>query len=109
MHADMFVVRHAQSGAPHLIARHVKPGVHVINAGDAATRTPRRACSISTPSATTRRISRTLGGGGRDLLHLRVARLLIHGLTTLGVPEVRVIGPKTLAMPAEWKSLSAGV
>ena len=34
MHADMFVVRHAQSGAPHLIAQHVAPHLHVINAGD---------------------------------------------------------------------------
>src|SRR5215470_1795070 len=34
MNADMFVVRHSQSGAAHLIARHVKPGVAVINAGD---------------------------------------------------------------------------
>ena len=34
MHADMFVVRHAQSGAAHLIASHVAPDVHVINAGD---------------------------------------------------------------------------
>ena len=34
MNADMFVVRHAQSGAAHLIAKHVKPGIHVINAGD---------------------------------------------------------------------------
>ncbi len=34
MDADMFVVRHAEAGAPHLIARHVKPGVHVVNAGD---------------------------------------------------------------------------
>src|SRR3954468_23426864 len=25
MHADMFVVRHSQSGAAHLIARHVRP------------------------------------------------------------------------------------
>jgi aspartate carbamoyltransferase catalytic subunit len=31
-----------------------------------------------------------------DVLHSRVARSLIHGLTTLGVPEVRVIGPRTL-------------
>src|SRR5471030_1550788 len=31
MHADMFVVRHAQSGAPHLIARHVASHLHVIN------------------------------------------------------------------------------
>src|SRR5678816_1195628 len=38
MNADMFVVRHSQSGAPHLIASHLhatgKPHVHVINAGD---------------------------------------------------------------------------
>jgi aspartate carbamoyltransferase catalytic subunit len=29
-----------------------------------------------------------------DVLHSRVARSQIHALTTLGVPEVRVIGPK---------------
>ncbi|MBC6962927.1 MAG: aspartate carbamoyltransferase catalytic subunit, partial [Nitrosomonas sp.] len=34
MHADMFIVRHNQSGAAHLIARHVRPEIHVINAGD---------------------------------------------------------------------------
>jgi len=31
-----------------------------------------------------------------DILHSRVARSEIHALTTLGVPEVRVIGPRTL-------------
>ena len=31
-----------------------------------------------------------------DVLHSRVARSDIHALTTLGVPEVRVIGPQTL-------------
>ena len=38
MHADMFVVRHAQSGAPYLIAKHLtdtgRSHVHVVNAGD---------------------------------------------------------------------------
>ena len=34
MHTDMFVVRHAQSGAAHFIAQHVPPHIHVINAGD---------------------------------------------------------------------------
>ena len=34
MQADMFIVRHAASGAPHLIAKHVAPEIHVINAGD---------------------------------------------------------------------------
>jgi aspartate carbamoyltransferase catalytic subunit len=31
-----------------------------------------------------------------DIQHSRVARSLIHGLTTLGTGEVRVIGPRTL-------------
>ena len=31
-----------------------------------------------------------------DILHSRVARSDIHALTTLGVPEVRAIGPHTL-------------
>ena len=32
-----------------------------------------------------------------DMLHSRVARSQIHALTTLGVPEVRVIGPQHAA------------
>src|SRR5438093_12402270 len=34
MHADMFVVRHSESGAPYLSAQHCAPHVHVVNAGD---------------------------------------------------------------------------
>src|SRR5207344_3481254 len=38
MNADMFVVRHAESGAPYLIAAHLnrmgRTHVHVVNAGD---------------------------------------------------------------------------
>ena len=34
MAADIFVVRHSESGAPYLIAKHVAPHVHVVNAGD---------------------------------------------------------------------------
>ena len=34
MHVDMFVVRHALSGAAHFIAQHVAPHISVINAGD---------------------------------------------------------------------------
>ncbi len=34
MQADIFVVRHGSSGAPYLVAQHVKPHEHVINAGD---------------------------------------------------------------------------
>ena len=34
MHCDMFVVRHADSGAAHFIAQHAAPHISVINAGD---------------------------------------------------------------------------
>jgi aspartate carbamoyltransferase catalytic subunit len=34
MHVDMFVVRHALSGAAHFIAQHTAPHISVINAGD---------------------------------------------------------------------------
>jgi aspartate carbamoyltransferase catalytic subunit len=34
MFCDMFIVRHADSGAAHFIARHVAPHVSVLNAGD---------------------------------------------------------------------------
>ena len=43
-----------------------------------------------------------------DVLHSRVARSLIHGLTTLGTPEVRAIGPKTL-LPAAVQSMGVQV
>jgi aspartate carbamoyltransferase catalytic subunit len=43
-----------------------------------------------------------------DVLHSRVARSLIHGLTTLGAPEVRVIAPRTL-IPAGVEALGVRV
>jgi aspartate carbamoyltransferase catalytic subunit len=41
-----------------------------------------------------------------DVLHSRVARSEIHALSILGVPEIRVIGPRTL-IPADIGSLGA--
>ena len=43
-----------------------------------------------------------------DVLHSRVARSLIHGLTTLGTPEVRVIAPRTL-LPTHVETLGVRV
>ena len=43
MQADMFVVRHSDSGAAHFIARHVEPHVSVINAGDGSHAHPTQA------------------------------------------------------------------
>lgn len=97
MHADMFVVRHAQSGAAHFIARHVAPEIHVINAGDGRHAHPTQALldmfTIRHYKKEFHNLRVALVG---DVLHSRVARSQIHALTTLGVPEVRVIAPKTL-------------
>ena len=57
MHADMFVVRHSQSGAAHLIARHVKPDIHVINAGDGRHAHPTQGLLDVLPFAITSAIS----------------------------------------------------
>ena len=97
MHADMFVVRHAQSGAAHLIAQHVAPHIHVINAGDGRHAHPTQGLldvfTIRRYKPDMHNLRVALVG---DVLHSRVARSEIHALTMLGVPEVRVIAPKTL-------------
>jgi len=100
MQADLFVVRHASSGAPFLIARHVKPHEHVVNAGDGRHAHPTQGLL---DLFTIRHYKKDFTGLAvaivGDILHSRVARSLIHGLRTLGVPEIRVIGPHTLLPP----------
>ncbi|MBS3959518.1 MAG: aspartate carbamoyltransferase catalytic subunit [Xanthomonadaceae bacterium] len=100
MQADMFVVRHAASGAPYLIARHVAPHVHVINAGDGRHAHPTQGLlDMVTIRHYKRDFTRLTVAIVGDILHSRVARSDIHALTTLGVPEVRAVGPLTL-LPA---------
>ncbi len=100
MDADMFVVRHSQAGAPHLIARHVKPGVAVINAGDGRHAHPTQGLlDMYTIRHYKKDFSALTVAIVGDVLHSRVARSQIHALKTLGVPEVRVVGPATL-LPA---------
>jgi aspartate carbamoyltransferase catalytic subunit len=109
MHADMFVVRHAAAGAAHLIARHVAPHISVVNAGDGR-------CAHPTQGLLDLFTIRHFKGGFHnlrvaivgDVLHSRVARSQIHGLTTLGCPEVRVVAPKTL-LPRDVSNLGVHV
>jgi aspartate carbamoyltransferase catalytic subunit len=109
MDADMFVVRHKEAGAPHLIARHVKPGVHVVNAGDGRHAHPTQglldAYTIRHYKRDFANLAVAIVG---DVLHSRVARSDIHALKTLGVPDVRVVGPKTL-LPAGAERLGVRV
>ena len=109
MDADMFIVRHSQSGAPHLIARHVKPGVAVINAGDGRHAHPTQGLlDMYTIRHYKRDFSALTVAIVGDVLHSRVARSQIHALKTLGVPDLRVIGPKTL-LPAQVERLGVSV
>jgi aspartate carbamoyltransferase catalytic subunit len=109
MDADMFVVRHSQSGAPHLIARHVKPGVAVVNAGDGRHAHPTQGLlDMYTIRHYKRDFSALTVAIVGDVLHSRVARSQIHALKTLGVPDLRMIGPKTL-VPADIERLGVRV
>jgi len=109
MHADMFVVRHGQSGAAHFIAQHVPNNISVINAGDGRHAHPTQGLldvfTVRRYKPDMHNLRVALVG---DVLHSRVARSEIHALTTLGVPEVRVIAPKTL-LPAGVEKLGVQV
>lgn len=109
MHCDMFVVRHADSGAAHFIAQHVAPHVRIINAGDGRHAHPTQAML---DMFTIRRHKREFDGLTvtivGDILHSRVARSQIRALTTLGASDVRVVAPRTL-IPAGIESLGVGV
>ncbi len=101
MAADIFVVRHGESGAPYLLARHAAPHVHVINAGDGRHAHPTQALlDMYTIRHYKQDFSKLVVAIVGDVLHSRVARSDIHALTTLGAAEVRVVGPRTL-VPAE--------
>ena len=101
MAADVFVVRHAASGAPYLMAQHVPPHVHVVNAGDGRHAHPTQALldmyTIRHFKGDWASLTVAIVG---DVLHSRVARSNIHALTTLGCAEVRVVGPRTLVPPS---------
>jgi aspartate carbamoyltransferase catalytic subunit len=101
MHADLFVVRHSHSGAPFLIAEHLNRNyegrIQVVNAGDGAHGHPTQGLlDMYTIRHFKKSFTELRVAIVGDVLHSRVARSDIHALTTLGVPEVRVIAPETL-------------
>ncbi len=94
---DLMVVRHSMSGTPHYIARNTS--MRVINAGDGQNEHPTQALldmySIKEKKGTLEGLKVAIVG---DILHSRVARSNIYGLSKFGC-EIRVVGPSTL-MPA---------
>ena len=109
MHCDMFIVRHADSGAAHYIASRVAPGVSVINGGDGRHAHPTQAMldlyTIRKHKGDFSQLRVAIVG---DILHSRVARSEIHALSILGVNEIRVIGPRTL-IPRDIQTLGVHV
>jgi aspartate carbamoyltransferase catalytic subunit len=98
MSPDVVVVRHRASGAPALLARHLKCGV--VNAGDGAHEHPTQALldllTIREKKGHLEGLNATIVG---DVTHSRVARSNIHGMRKMGI-TVTVAGPPTLIPPA---------
>ena len=95
---DVMVVRHASSGAPHLLARHLN--CSVLNAGDGTHEHPTQGLlDLFTIRERMGRIKGLTVALVGDILHSRVARSNIWGLTKLGA-RVIVCGPPTL-VPAQ--------
>ncbi len=97
MAADMFVVRHANSGAAHFIAEQVCPNVAIINGGDGRHAHPTQGMldmlTIRRNKGDFSKLSVAIVG---DILHSRVARSDMLALRTLGCTDIRIIGPQTL-------------
>jgi len=93
----LMVMRHAMSGTPHYVARNTR--MRVINAGDGANEHPTQALldmfSIREKKGTLENLKVAIVG---DILHSRVARSNIYGLSKFGC-EIRVVGPSTLIPP----------
>jgi aspartate carbamoyltransferase catalytic subunit len=97
MNPDIIVLRHSSTGAPHLLARHVK--ACVINAGDGINEHPSQALlDLFTMREKKGRIKGLQVAIIGDISHSRVARSNIIGLIKMGA-HVTVSGPPTMIPP----------
>lgn len=100
MGADIIVIRHAASGAPHLLSKRI--AASVINAGDGTHEHPTQGLlDVFTMREAKGRIEGLKVAIVGDILHSRVARSNMHALVRLGA-EVTLVGPRTL-LPPEFK------
>lgn len=97
MLADIFVVRDASDGVTKLVADHVAPHVCVLNAGESQLAHPTQGLldllTIQLHKPGFEDLVVVIVG---DIEHSRVARSAVHGLTTMGAGEVRLVGPPDL-------------
>jgi len=98
MGIHLVVIRHQASGAPHYLARNLDAGV--INAGDGTHEHPTQGLlDIFTVRERRGKVAGLRVAIIGDIMHSRVARSNIWGLTKLGA-SVTIAGPPTM-MPAE--------
>jgi len=102
MQADIMVVRDASAGVPAYIARHVKPHVSILNAGESDVSHPTQGLldtlTIRQMKGAFENLAVAIVG---DIRHSRVAMSAYHALTTLGIGELRLISPPVLAPEAD--------
>ncbi len=97
MNADIIVIRHPHSGAPHYLARHLESSV--INAGDGCHAHPTQALlDLYTIRERLGRIEDVTVAIVGDILYSRVARSNLWGLTKMGA-RVVLCAPPTLLPP----------
>lgn len=102
MAADIVIIRHSASGAPHLISRYTNASV--VNAGDGMHEHPTQALlDLMTMQEKKGRIEGLRVAIVGDVKHSRVARSNIYGLHKMGA-EVVLAGPSTL-MPADLEAM----
>lgn len=98
MNPDIIVLRHSAAGTPHLLAKMVRQSI--INAGDGAHEHPSQALlDMMTIQEKKGRIADLKVAIVGDIMHSRVARSNIYGLSKMGA-RVVVAGPATM-MPRD--------
>jgi aspartate carbamoyltransferase catalytic subunit len=107
MHPDAIVMRHAASGAPHFLARHLVE-TPIINAGDGTHEHPTQALldarTILDRRPTLEGLRVAIIG---DIAHSRVARSNVYLLSKFGA-QIVLCGPASL-LPTELAQLAPGV
>ena len=97
MKADVIVMRHPMSGAPHFMAKNVEASV--INAGDGMHEHPTQALldmfTVRERKGGLEGLKVAIVG---DIMHSRVARSNAYGMQTMGA-EVVLAGPSTMIPP----------
>ena len=102
MRCDIMVIRDASAGVPAYIARHVKNHVSILNAGEADVSHPTQGLlDLLTMRRHKGSFDNLVVAIVGDIRHSRVARSTGWGLNTLGVGELRLVSPPSMAPAPE--------